>query len=418
MLLPPLFLIAALPHQLALTFAMEPGGCALEERLPQSLARYVPRLSLGTAGEGTWRLAVSSRPGEVEIALTDDANAEQLHRVVRAEPEACAAAADGIGLILERYLSDLGYETGFTPLPEIATATIAPEPPIEPPSIVLFVSEPSSYTGTSTVVRLRWETRNADATRLLVDDDLDVAFPGGASGTYTTTITGSAELTLVASNDDDSASAILVVDRRRAVEPVRGIGMYLGAAGVLIGGIGLRAGGLFDVGLEIPVLQLFTAEMRRIGRAEPTLEIATLLVRTELSFFGIADGPGRLAILRNDTVLGEYRVWAIGALANVSGCADIIAIAVCLSAGVGFERAAASAEGARLFDPNRTVSVGALLQFGGQIEVRFGRIRPYFRATLGIRPEPPEFDVMGSETRYEEKRAFGFAGLGIAVQLF
>lgn len=124
--------IGALPERLALTFEQAPGGCALDVRLPQSIARYVPRLSLATEnGQGTWTLAVSSTPGQVEIVLSDDQGAEQLRRALRAEPEACAATADGIGLILERYLSDLGYETGFTPLPEIAppppavTATIA-----------------------------------------------------------------------------------------------------------------------------------------------------------------------------------------------------------------------------------------------------------------------------------------------------
>jgi hypothetical protein len=127
--MPPLLFVlfaGALPQELTLAYEQTPGACALDARLPQSIRHYVPRLAIVEArGEGTWTLAVSSRPGEVEIVLSDDRGADQLRRVLRAEPEACAAAADGIGLILERYLSDLGYETGFAELPVIPTATTA-----------------------------------------------------------------------------------------------------------------------------------------------------------------------------------------------------------------------------------------------------------------------------------------------------
>ncbi len=127
--------MAALPERLELAFEQAPGGCALDVRLPRSIGRYVPRLAIGagSSGAGTWRLSVSSSPGEVALVLFDDRGEAALRRTLKSPPEACAATADGIGLILERYLRDLGYETGFEPLPPPPPPPEPPPPPPPPP---------------------------------------------------------------------------------------------------------------------------------------------------------------------------------------------------------------------------------------------------------------------------------------------
>ena len=171
--------VGALPERLELAFEQTAGGCALDARLPQSIGRYVPRLSLLPAsGEGTWRLSIATRPGEVELVLAEDRGAERLRRVLKAAPDACAATADGIGLILERYLSDLGYRTGFAeavPPPiettvETTTATAAATATVQPPT-------PPAASEGDEVALVESSTRAdpTDETGLEVEADLSVA---------------------------------------------------------------------------------------------------------------------------------------------------------------------------------------------------------------------------------------------------
>lgn len=116
-----LILLGTLPQRLVVAFEREPGACAMDARVPQAIGRFLPGLELGRSGEG-WRLTVHGRPDEIELVLEDDAGTETLRRVIPSAPEACAATADGIGLIVERHLRDLGYEP---PLPPVETATAA-----------------------------------------------------------------------------------------------------------------------------------------------------------------------------------------------------------------------------------------------------------------------------------------------------
>lgn len=129
-------LVGVLPPRLDLGIQPTDASCRLDARLPESIARYLPRLELGPADSGAvWRLEISSRAGEVEMVLYDDKRAPKLRRVLRVEPKACAATADGIALILERYLRDLEYDTGFEPLP--GAAVLRPNPPLRAKSATI-----------------------------------------------------------------------------------------------------------------------------------------------------------------------------------------------------------------------------------------------------------------------------------------
>jgi hypothetical protein len=201
-----------------------------------------------------------------------------------------------------------------------------------------------------------------------------------------------------------------------AVEP-REIGMDLAAGALVAGGPGIRLGGILDVGLEVPVLELFPLEVSRFGR-ESTIEMAALVVRTELAFFGVADYPSRPIIRRGDAVLGNYRVWSIGGLLRAGACLDLIAAVPCVSAGVGVERVAGFTTGVRLFDQRREAAAGAIIDFAFRLGLRLGLIGLYFRGEVVIRPRPLVFTVAGADNAYEDPMVSGLVSLGLAVQLF
>lgn len=119
-----LILLAALPQRLVVTFEQGAGGCALEARVPHAIGRFLPGLELARNGEG-WHLLVRSRPGEIELVLEDERGEETLRRTVPSGPDACAATADGIGLIVERHLRDLGYVAPVEAVQPAQTATAA-----------------------------------------------------------------------------------------------------------------------------------------------------------------------------------------------------------------------------------------------------------------------------------------------------
>lgn len=135
--------IAVLPSRLELAFQPMDTSCRLDARLPESIARYLPRLQLGPAdNEAAWRLEISSRAGQVEMVLHDDRGALKLRRVLQVQPIACAARADGIALILERYLRDLEYDTGFEPLP--SASVLRPNAPLRAKSATVASAPPRS----------------------------------------------------------------------------------------------------------------------------------------------------------------------------------------------------------------------------------------------------------------------------------
>jgi hypothetical protein len=71
--------------------------------------------------------------GSIRVDLTDPEGAPLLHRVlaVTRGPGECAALADTIALIVERYWREVGYDAPATPPP--TPATPAPTPPTPPP---------------------------------------------------------------------------------------------------------------------------------------------------------------------------------------------------------------------------------------------------------------------------------------------
>jgi hypothetical protein len=87
------------------------------------------------------RLAVVTSPeGDVRVDLVDGQGEVVLHRVLPAPPRGhapdCAALAETIALIVDRYLHDVGYEA--PPLPPPAP----PPPPVVTPPTTLAVSAP------------------------------------------------------------------------------------------------------------------------------------------------------------------------------------------------------------------------------------------------------------------------------------
>jgi hypothetical protein len=381
-----LLAVGALPQRLELAFTEEPGGCALDVRLPQSIARYVPRLALAkVAGEGTWRLSVVSRPGEVEILLADDLGEEQLSRVLRAEAEACAATADGIGLILERYLSDLGYETGFEPLPEIEvpTATVAPPPPVIASELAIrrFEVVPELYRGSSTVATIRWSTNGSAPTRLELDGVPDPSFPATAEGTHTATISGSMEVALIAGEE-------------RA--EVRVVGVELELDGAITveapNEAGARVGGSVDLALELWFL------------------------RFELGMFALA--PGRVAVRRGGVELGQYSVWALGGIGRAGACGEVSVFSICGLLGGGVERVQGSVVADQLFQQASRNEVGGIVSFGVRAAWEIGLFRVYFRGETVVRPDRAKFVVDGADDPYRDSRVAAFLSLGVGVQVF
>lgn len=130
---------------------MTAGGadpCELATRLPQVLSRWLPGISI-TDNDPDLLLEVIGEDKELQVVLQNKNGEVVLRRDVPRAENACPAEADGVALIVDRYLRDLGWEPPAAALPSktpvetatpAATATIAEAPiaPDEPLELAFF----------------------------------------------------------------------------------------------------------------------------------------------------------------------------------------------------------------------------------------------------------------------------------------
>jgi hypothetical protein len=143
--------IAQVPSELVVRVdSVEAGAdvCDLEARIPSTMAETLRGVQILRETSSVridpqkdrMRLIAFVRAIGVHFELFDDAGNSVLARDVPNPPDACPGTADGIAVIVERYLRDLGYEPGPVALP-----------PIEPP--VVRTSTRASTTATTTIPR-------------------------------------------------------------------------------------------------------------------------------------------------------------------------------------------------------------------------------------------------------------------------
>jgi hypothetical protein len=163
-LIPVLALLAAAGDQLrapdshVITVSVTPDqSCPAARPVTEALAARLPGFVLPhgqAARPGMLRLAVTTDATGIRIDLADPDGAPLLHRVlaVARAPGECAALADTIALIIERYWREVGYDA-----PPLPPPTPPPPPPPPPPPA------PAAPPAPSTVVE-KGHTAGPDAT--------------------------------------------------------------------------------------------------------------------------------------------------------------------------------------------------------------------------------------------------------------
>lgn len=112
-------------------------SCPAARPVTEALAARLPGFVLPhgqAARPGMLRLAVTTDASGIRIDLADPDGAPLLHRVlaVARAPGECAALADTIALIIERYWREVGYDA--PPLPPPTPPAPPPPPPPPPPA--------------------------------------------------------------------------------------------------------------------------------------------------------------------------------------------------------------------------------------------------------------------------------------------
>jgi hypothetical protein len=121
--------------------------CPAPRQVTDALITRLPGVVLPhgqPARPGMLRLAVATdAAGGIRLDLSDPDGAPLLHRVlaVTRGPGECAALADTIALIIERYWREVGYDAPPTP-PPAPPAPPSPPPPPSPPAPVARSPEP------------------------------------------------------------------------------------------------------------------------------------------------------------------------------------------------------------------------------------------------------------------------------------
>jgi hypothetical protein len=119
-------------------------GCPSPRAVTDALAARLPGVALPLGqppGPGVLRLVVTTAPtNTVRLDLTDAGGELLLHRALpppaRVRPADCAALAETVALIVDRYLHEVGYEAPPPPPPPPpprAAAVVTPLPPAPPP---------------------------------------------------------------------------------------------------------------------------------------------------------------------------------------------------------------------------------------------------------------------------------------------
>lgn len=134
-----LVLLASSPS-LALEVTPTVDGCGLALRVEGALRRLAPMIELRRSpAEDTLRLSLAEGGGALLLTLVDPAGPGIAARRLPNPPDACSATADGIALIIERYLRGLGRLPDLpNPPAEVPPPSIPPPPP--PPPAPLAVT--------------------------------------------------------------------------------------------------------------------------------------------------------------------------------------------------------------------------------------------------------------------------------------
>jgi hypothetical protein len=107
--------------------AQPPGTrCPAREQLAEAIATHVPDEIVGWAVR--YSVESSAEPpieNRLQLVLTDGEGRVRLRRELTIADDGCAAAAEGVALILERFFAQVSW-TAAVPLPELERA---PEPP-------------------------------------------------------------------------------------------------------------------------------------------------------------------------------------------------------------------------------------------------------------------------------------------------
>lgn len=136
----------------------DPVACPTGSQVGDSLGARMPGIVAGDApatGARTLRLALAQvSPNTVRVILTDTAGAVVLERVLDLgsrhtnQPERsateCAALADTVALIVERYLREIGYRP--PPKPSPAASPPEPSPPGRAPPPQAIATTPAAVT--------------------------------------------------------------------------------------------------------------------------------------------------------------------------------------------------------------------------------------------------------------------------------
>ena len=122
-------------HIIAVSVAPE-QACPAPRQVTEALSARLPGVVLPfgqAARPGMVRLGVTVDATGIRIDLADPDGAPLLHRALPARgPTECAALADTIALIIERYWREVGYDAPPLQAPAAPTPP-APPPPVPPP---------------------------------------------------------------------------------------------------------------------------------------------------------------------------------------------------------------------------------------------------------------------------------------------
>lgn len=148
---------AADSHQIAVSVPPE-QTCPGPRQVTDALVARLPGVVLPngqTPRPGMLRLAVATDPGgSIRLDLADPEGTPLLHRVlaVTRGPGECAALADTIALIIERYWREVGYDAPATPPPPPPNP---PPPPAPAPPPTVRAAEPAPAPAPAAAVEAR-----------------------------------------------------------------------------------------------------------------------------------------------------------------------------------------------------------------------------------------------------------------------
>lgn len=127
--------------------------CALSTRVPEAIRRTFPSIILQPPKKAALQIELRLERGRLALLVKPKAPNPQLRRTIESPYLACEATADAVALILERYLTDLGYRAESAPLPQLSTpqteTATAPKTPTEPSPEVKTPTEARTATASS-----------------------------------------------------------------------------------------------------------------------------------------------------------------------------------------------------------------------------------------------------------------------------